>query len=86
MTTHHALTPRQVAVLRLVLEGWTTQDIASSLRISYRTVEAHRSSLMRRLKVHNVAQLMRAAASEGLVTYRERKAAKTLPRTAHSGE
>ena len=70
-STAQALTCRQLAVLRLVLEGWTNQDIATSLRISNRTVEVHRSSLMRRLQVRNVAQLMREAAYRGLVTVKE---------------
>lgn len=54
------LTERQQEVVRLVVEGLRSREIGERLKISPRTVEVHRANLMRRLKVHNVAQLMRA--------------------------
>jgi DNA-binding NarL/FixJ family response regulator len=57
----HALTPRQRQILRLVAEGLTNREIADHLDISVRTAEVHRFNLMRRLKVRNVAQLLRQA-------------------------
>ena len=59
------LTPRQQQVLRLVADGLTNREIAGSLRISIRTVEVHRFNLMRRMKVGNVAQLVRQALIQG---------------------
>ena len=56
-----ALTPRQKQILRLVAEGLTNRDIARHFGISVRTVEVHRFNLMRRLRVRNVAQLLRQA-------------------------
>ena len=55
------LTPRQLEILRLVSEGLTNREIADHLEISVRTTEVHRFNLMRRLKVRNVAQLLRQA-------------------------
>ena len=55
------LTPRQKEILRLVAQGLTNREIAEHLEISVRTVEVHRFNLMRRLKVRNVAQLLRQA-------------------------
>ena len=55
------LTPRQKQILRSVAEGLTNREIAHQLGISVRTVEVHRFNLMRRLKVRNVAQLIRQA-------------------------
>ena len=55
------LTPRQKEILRLVAHGLTNREIAEQLAISVRTVEVHRFNLMRRLKVRNVAQLLRQA-------------------------
>jgi DNA-binding NarL/FixJ family response regulator len=55
------LTPRQKQILRLVAEGLTNRDIAQHFGISVRTVEVHRFNLMRRLRVRNVAQLIRQA-------------------------
>src|SRR5213080_4869437 len=57
----HALTPRQKEILRLVAQGMTNREIAGQLDISVRTVEVHRFNLMRRLRVRNVAQLLRQA-------------------------
>jgi DNA-binding CsgD family transcriptional regulator len=56
-----SLTPRQKETLRLVAQGLTNREIADQLGISVRTVEVHRFNLMRRLKVRNVAQLLRQA-------------------------
>jgi DNA-binding NarL/FixJ family response regulator len=55
------LTPRQKEILRSVAQGHTNREIAAQLRISVRTVEVHRFNLMRRLRVRNVAQLLRQA-------------------------
>lgn len=57
----HSLTPRQKEILRLVAQGMTNREIAGNLDISVRTVEVHRFNLMRRLRVRNVAQLLRQA-------------------------
>jgi len=56
-----ALTPRQKEILRHVADGLTNREIADRLDISVRTVEVHRFNLMRRLRVRNVAQLLRQA-------------------------
>ena len=61
------LTPRQKEILNLVSQGNTNRDIARRLDISVRTVEVHRFNLMRRLKVRNVAQLLRQALQLGFL-------------------
>lgn len=61
------LTPRQKEILKLVSQGNTNRDIARRLAISVRTVEVHRFNLMRRLKVRNVAQLLRQALQDGFL-------------------
>ncbi len=55
------LTARQKEILRLVAQGLTNREVAHRLKISVRTVEVHRFNLMRRLRVRNVAQLLRQA-------------------------
>jgi DNA-binding NarL/FixJ family response regulator len=62
------LTPRQREVLQLIAEGYTNQAIASKLTVSVKTVETHRSQLMDRLDVHDVAGLVRYAVRHGLVS------------------
>jgi len=61
------LTPRQREVLQLIAEGKNTKAIAFTLRISVKTVEAHRKQLMDRLGIHDVAGLVGYAMRFGLV-------------------
>lgn len=61
------LTPRQIDVLRMIAEGYSTKEIARGLNISAKTVETHRALLMQRLNIHDVAGLVRYAIKTGLV-------------------
>ena len=61
------LTPRQREILQLVAEGLTTRAIASRLAISAKTVETHRTHLMDRLGIHDLAGLVRYAIRVGLI-------------------
>ena len=56
-----ALTVREREVLTLVGQGFTSNQIAERLFISVRTVESHRSNLMKKLGVHSQAEMMRTA-------------------------
>lgn len=62
-----SLTARQKEILRLVAQGYTNREIGERLDISVRTVEVHRFNLMRRLRVRNVAQLLRQALALRLI-------------------
>jgi DNA-binding NarL/FixJ family response regulator len=62
-----ALTARERNVVRLIAEGKSNKSIAYLLDISVKTVEAHRSSSMRKLNVHSTAQLVRHAIRCGLI-------------------
>lgn len=62
-----ALTPRQREILQLAAEGHSSKEIAERLGLSYRTVEAHRSQLMERIGVHDLAGLVRFALRVGLI-------------------
>lgn len=62
------LTARQREVLQLIAEGCSTKDIAKKLDLSVKTVETHRTELMRRLDIHDVAGLVRYAIRRGLVS------------------
>ena len=61
------LTDRQREVLRRIALGQTTKAIAHDLGISAKTVEAHRTQLMDRLGIHDIAGLVRFAIREGLI-------------------
>jgi DNA-binding NarL/FixJ family response regulator len=62
------LTPRQREILRHIAEGKTTKEIARLLNISVKTVETHRTQLMERLNIHEIAGLVRYALRAGLVS------------------
>jgi len=62
------LTERQREILRLIAEGHATKEIAHLLRISVKTVETHRTHLMQRLDIHDVAGLVRYAIRNGLIS------------------
>jgi DNA-binding NarL/FixJ family response regulator len=61
------LSPRQIEVLRMVAEGRSTREIADTLNLSAKTVESHRSAMMKRLALHGIASLVRYAVRMGLV-------------------
>jgi DNA-binding NarL/FixJ family response regulator len=59
--TFERLTFRQREVLQLIAEGNTTKEIARKLTLSAKTVEMHRTQLMRALDIHDLASLVRYA-------------------------
>lgn len=61
------LTNREREVCRLIAEGFTNNTIAQELGISVKTVEKHRANLMGKLKIQDVASLIREAIKHGLV-------------------
>lgn len=61
------LTPRQCEVLQFIANGYTTKEIAQQLGLSAKTVDAHRTQLMRELDIHDIAGLVRYAIRIGLV-------------------
>jgi DNA-binding NarL/FixJ family response regulator len=63
----HALTDRQIQVLKLVAEGHRTREVAKRLGLSVKTVETHRGEIMRRLRIHDVVSLVRYASRVGLM-------------------
>jgi two-component system response regulator NreC len=58
---YDSLTSREREVLQLIAEGHSTREIAERLYLSVKTVETHRSHLMEKLHLHNVAQLTQYA-------------------------
>src|SRR5258708_2171906 len=61
------LTDREREILQLVAESHSTKEIASKLGISVKTVDNHRTNLMRKLNLHDVASLTRYALEIGLI-------------------
>jgi FixJ family two-component response regulator len=59
------LTPRELEILALVVEGLSSKEIATQLSVSFKTVEAHRAKIMRKMEAESVAQLVRMVVSAG---------------------
>ena len=62
------LTPREIDVLRLIVQGYTNRQIAEELRFSVRTVEGHRGNLTEKLGLHSRVELARYAREHGLTS------------------
>ena len=66
-TSSDFLTDREREILQLVAESYSTKEIAAKLGISVKTVDNHRTNLMRKLNLHDVASLTRYALEIGLI-------------------
>jgi len=65
---YEQLTDRERDMLKLLVEGYTTQEIADMLVISPKTVEGHKTSLMAKLDIHNRVDLVKYAMRKGIIT------------------
>lgn len=66
-TVRNRLSRREREVVQLLAEGRSNKDIASRLRISVKTVEAHRSNVMHKLDLHSISQITRYAIRNRLI-------------------
>lgn len=65
------LTRREREILKMVAEGHTNRSVANTLSLSIKTVEKHRSNMMKKLDLHNTSALTSFAIGQGLVTERD---------------
>lgn len=61
------LTDRETEIIRLIAEGFSNKEIGAKLFISHRTVDTHRTNLMKKLNVSNIAGLISYAIKNGIV-------------------
>jgi DNA-binding NarL/FixJ family response regulator len=71
LDTYQLLTTREREILQLTAEGKSSTEIGEILVISSRTVEAHRSNLMKKLALHNMTDLIRYAIKRGIIPLNE---------------
>ncbi len=64
---YRSLTNREQEVLRLFAEGLSSKEIADQLNISHKTADNHHAHIMKKLKLRNIAELIRYAAKIGLI-------------------
>jgi DNA-binding NarL/FixJ family response regulator len=62
------LTPRELEVVKLVAEGYTSDEIAATLVISRKTVDRHRANILEKLRMRDRVDLTRYAIRRGLIT------------------
>ncbi len=62
------LTAREREITKLIAEGYKNREIAENLSISMKTVEKHRSNLMKKLGLHNISAITAYAIENGLVS------------------
>ncbi len=61
------LTPREREVVQLISEGKPSKEIAAILNVSLATAETHRSNILRKLRLHSIAELVLYAVRNGIV-------------------
>jgi len=64
---HAALTPRELEVLQMIVDGKSNKEIASALDLSANTIAVHRANMMDTLGIHKAAELVVYAIRNGLV-------------------
>jgi DNA-binding NarL/FixJ family response regulator len=62
-----SLSAREREIFDLLVRGYTNAEVAKQLFISVKTVETHRTRILRKLDVHNIGDLVRLAARHGLI-------------------
>ena len=65
---YNHLTEREREILKLLVEGFSTQEIADMLVITRKTVEGHKTNLMAKLGIHNRIDLVKYALRRGIIT------------------
>jgi DNA-binding NarL/FixJ family response regulator len=66
-TPEDPLSPRELEVVKLIAEGYTSEEIAKQLFISKKTVDRHRANMLEKLGMRNRIELTRYAIRRGLV-------------------
>jgi two-component system response regulator NreC len=65
---YELLTDREREILKLVVEGYKTKQIAEMLTIAPKTVEGHKTGLMNKLGIHNTIDLVKYALRRGIIS------------------
>ncbi len=63
-----SLTERESEILMMLSDGLTNKEVANKLKISYKTVDTHRTNLMRKLDIHSITGLVKFALLSGRAT------------------
>lgn len=61
------LTPRETEIVHLLAYEYSSKEIAQKIYVSYETVHSHRKNILQKLKVRNVAGIVRVAFETGIL-------------------
>jgi DNA-binding CsgD family transcriptional regulator len=64
---HNSLSPRERQIVKLLVDEYSTREIASHLNIAYETVKSHKKHIMWKLNVNSVAGIVREAFYQGII-------------------
>jgi DNA-binding NarL/FixJ family response regulator len=64
---YNSLTSREIEIIQLLSDGLYTREIAAKLFISDKTVERHKTKILKKLKLRNTAQLIKVAIIKGII-------------------
>lgn len=67
METKNYLSSREIDIIKLIINGKTSKEIAEELFISSKTVDAHKNNIFKKLNVHNTASMTKKVLEEGIV-------------------
>lgn len=62
----YGITDREKEIINLIIAGFTTQEIAKKLKISFHTASNHRNNILKKFQINNTAELILFAVKEGL--------------------
>ena len=65
-----SLTSREQEILQLIWSGFKNKEMGQRLKISVKTVEAHRANMMKKMRVSNTAQLLKTSIQESMLSIR----------------
>ena len=74
-----SLTSREQEILELIWAGFKNKEIGQRLKISVKTVEAHRANMMKKMRVSNTAQLLKTASNSVTATAADTLSDATFP-------
>jgi DNA-binding NarL/FixJ family response regulator len=63
----HLITAREIEIVRALADGMVTREISDKLFISDKTVERHKTNILKKLGLRNTAQLIKVAVEQGLL-------------------
>jgi DNA-binding NarL/FixJ family response regulator len=67
LPAHKSLTPREREIVQLLAEGKSSKEVGVFLNLSVKTVETHRSNIMRKLEIHSTSELVRYAVKNNII-------------------